>query len=186
MKQEATIVLYKMWDLEIAAGGKGSGCNPDAGKCGRPAGSGSKDPVKSQLAKLSFKPTNIKKYQIAKSDERRTARLIGGDAVSHNRPFDVLRIKAPGKLRIGVEVKSSIDLTAHPRCNLKVQHRLDKEADMKKLKLDKVFMVAYDRRNPKNKLQGIYVREGIHGYWYHQMKKVNSMEELRQVLLGEE
>src|SRR5690348_16321730 len=92
--------------INVYAGGPGSGCNPEVGQCGRKPGEGEvqtgvSDRVRGAIE--SYVPVTAAKYQLAKRNERKVAKVLGGTGTPNNSPFDVL----VGD--IAIEVKTVIE-----------------------------------------------------------------------------
>ena len=160
--------------LELYAGGPGSGCNPEAGKCGRPS-TGITPPLsdRAQRAIESYNPVTSAKKQIATRYERQVAKLLGGTTTPNNSPFDVLLGK------IGIEVKTVIEgkndkITMHPSSHKpgepkKIGSLERKQIYMKKNKLKKAFTVIVDVRSDRERW---HIKEGLGSFRFGKLPVV--------------
>lgn len=169
MKLYDAIVLY--------SGGPGSGCNPQAGRCGRLANEQNEMhqglSPRAQRALATYVPVTSAKYQLAKRSERAVAKALNGVTTSDNAPFDVI---VGGK--IGVEVKTIIEgqhdkITVHPD-SLK-----EKAQEMKRLGLQRAYTVVADHRAQP---QTWYAREGVGSFRLGTFDQMMSVSELKKAV----
>lgn len=159
--------------VQIYGGGQGSGCNPAAGKCGRPATSQKPLSEKARLARESYVPITTAKRQLATRNEKLVANILDGMHTADNAPFDVIV-----KGRIGVEVKTVVKakndkITMHPTS---LQRKVDA---VKKLKLKSSYTVVIDARQDEPKW---YVKEGLGSFRFGNLKDVGKVQNLRRMV----
>lgn len=160
--------------MDLYAGGPGSGCK--GSNCGRKSTGATK--VLSDRAKralMTYVPMTAGKLAIAKQNEFKLARLVGGTAFKDNGPFDVI---VNGK--IGIELKTMFPgvndkITIHP------ESRRRKEAFAAQQKMKKIFTVAFDQRGKK---PVFYWKGGVGAFRLKNMTQAGSLQELRKAIIG--
>lgn len=158
---------------ELYAGGVGSGCNPQAGRCGR-KGRGTQHVVKlsdrARRALASYVPADRPKHMLAERNEKLLASLIKGQQTANNSPFDVLKGNSAIEVKT-LTVQKNDKITMHP------------ESLARKIKAARQgglvpFTVVFDNRKGKS---DVYYRKGVGSFRIGKMEKVN-LEDLSRVL----
>lgn len=158
--------------IELYAGGTGSGCNPNKGKCGRPAtGKTKKLSDRAQRALETYVPITAEKRKQSEADEMALAKLIGGQRTPDNSAFDVIKGKTAIEIKSIIAAKND-KITMHPTS------RNEKLAVAKKQKLN-AFTVVFDHREGRN---DVYYREGVGSFKLRDMTKLKNIGGLKRVL----
>lgn len=150
--------------VEVYAGGVGSGCNPDKGKCGRSS-------TRAELARRSFVPLTAAKLLVSKANERAVAASVKGTSTKNNSPFDVLI-----GMKVGIEVKTLFDGVKHDKITMHPESRERKLAFAHKNRLQRTFTVALDERDGK-----VYYAKGLKSFRLRNMIET-SLKKLGDVI----
>lgn len=126
-------------------------------------------------AKDSCNPMNWKKRSLSRINERRIAKVLGGVVTHYFAAFDV-SIKD-----IRVEVKTMVD-GKHDKVTIHPFSRKEKEKEIKKGKLTKIFIVVIDNRDGKD---DVYVRQGFGSFRLKNLEKLEKISDLRKSILCE-
>lgn len=157
--------------LELYAGGVGSGCNPQKGRCGRKSSGAFQ---RSQRARSSYNPVTKEKRLAAAENEKQVAASIGGQHVGDSAPFDVLKGKT------GIEVKTIIPGAKNDKVTVHPKSRRYKEEQAKEMNIKKTFLVAIDTRKGR---KDVYIKPGIGAYRLKNMQLVeNGFDGLKKFL----
>lgn len=160
----------------INAGGPGSGCNPDAGKCGRPDGSGGKygtdTTERRERAREAYNGVDKEKWAIAHQSELSLAAAIGGERVANNAPFDVVKGKTAFEVKTIVGGKND-KITMHP------DSRRRKLREVRRKGYKQVFTVVIDARKTPPR---VYMAKGLGSFRLRNMQQMGSLRELARKL----
>lgn len=126
---------------------------------------------RAQRAKENYVPLTKEKYQLAMQFQNKFAKAIGGQVITNNQPFDVV------KGNTVFEVKT-IQNGKADRIEMRPDSRKNKETMIRRNKL-KAFTVGFDIRQGK---EAIYIKPGVGAFRFVTMEKVNTLEEALSVI----
>lgn len=122
-------------------------------------------------AKENYVPITKEKYGIAMQFQQKFADSIGGQVVTDNAPFDVVKGKT------AFEVKT-IQNSKKDRIEMRPDSKAKKLSAIRKLKMQ-AYTIGFDIRQGK---EAIYIRKGVGAFRFGSMTKIKTMDDLKSFI----